>query len=81
MNLCIKDDNGLNPVWSSETFVFNISFPELAFIRFLVSHRDTFDDSSFVGQATYPITCLRQGLHHFISLYFINSVVKFNRLV
>jgi len=65
--LSIKSgDNGINPVWSSETFVFNISYPELALIRFLVCHHDTFDDSSFVGQATYPVMCLRQGLYLYI---------------
>ncbi|CAG2120602.1 unnamed protein product, partial [Medioppia subpectinata] len=57
----VVHDNGLNPVWSSETFVFNITCPELALIRFLVCHLDTFDDSSFVGHSTLPITCLRPG--------------------
>ncbi|XP_054169332.1 1-phosphatidylinositol 4,5-bisphosphate phosphodiesterase gamma-1-like [Oppia nitens] len=57
----VVQDNGLNPIWSSETFVFNITCPQLAFIRFLVCHLDTFDDSSFVGHSTLPITCLRTG--------------------
>ncbi|CAG2175667.1 unnamed protein product [Oppiella nova] len=57
----VVHDNGLNPVWSRETFVFNIVCPELALIRFLVSHLDTFDDSSFVGHSTIPVTCLRSG--------------------
>lgn len=37
-------------------------YPELAFLRFVVYHRDTFDDSSLVGQATYSLMCIREGL-------------------
>lgn len=53
-------DNGLNPFWN-ETFEFEVHFPELAMIRFIVQDEDVFGDPNFIGQASYPITCLREG--------------------
>lgn len=55
------DDNGLNPTFEDETFVFNVDCPDLAFLRFVVYDVDMFGDSSFVAQATYPFTTLRTG--------------------
>ncbi|OWA51214.1 1-phosphatidylinositol 4,5-bisphosphate phosphodiesterase gamma-1 [Hypsibius exemplaris] len=55
-------DNGLNPRWhDSSTFVFGIKNPDLALIRFVVQDVDVWGDPSFLGQATFPIRCLRTG--------------------
>ena len=53
-------DNGLNPIWN-ETFVFDITVPDLALIRFVVYDEDMFGDPNFLGHGTYPIKCLRRG--------------------
>lgn len=56
------DDNGLNPIWRENCSVtFDITCPELALLRFLVQDEDVFGDPKFLGQATYPVTCLRSG--------------------
>ncbi|KAL5020958.1 hypothetical protein ScPMuIL_000113 [Solemya velum] len=54
-------DNGLNPLWKNETAVFDIICPDLALIRFVVQDEDVFGDPNFLGQATFPVTCLRKG--------------------
>ncbi|XP_023319124.1 1-phosphatidylinositol 4,5-bisphosphate phosphodiesterase gamma-1 isoform X2 [Trichogramma pretiosum] len=53
-------DNGFNPMWteSCEFYVYN---PYLAMIRFVVQDEDMFGDSDFIGQATYPVRCMRTG--------------------
>ncbi|KAJ8684283.1 hypothetical protein QAD02_020075, partial [Eretmocerus hayati] len=53
-------DNGFNPVWS-ESCEFSITNPYLALLRFTVQDEDMFGDSNFMGQATYPVRCLRTG--------------------
>ncbi|KAF7987870.1 hypothetical protein HCN44_003733 [Aphidius gifuensis] len=53
-------DNGLNPMWN-KTCEFDILNPNFALIRFLVQDEDSFGDCNFLGQATYPIQCLRSG--------------------
>ena len=35
--------------------------PDLALIRFIVQDEDVFGDPYFLGQATYPVQCLRSG--------------------
>lgn len=55
-----KVDNGLNPVWN-EVFVFDIINPDMALIRFCVLDFDMFSDSNFLGQAVFPIRCLKTG--------------------
>ncbi|XP_064611128.1 1-phosphatidylinositol 4,5-bisphosphate phosphodiesterase gamma-1-like isoform X2 [Liolophura sinensis] len=55
-----RADNGLNPVWN-EPCVFDILCPPLALIRFTVQDEDIFGDPNFLGQATFPIECLRTG--------------------
>ncbi|ODM92959.1 1-phosphatidylinositol 4,5-bisphosphate phosphodiesterase gamma-1 [Orchesella cincta] len=47
-------DNGFNPFWN-EKFTIKVLNPDLALIRFSVSDEDSFGDSQFVGQATYPV--------------------------
>ncbi|XP_064466965.1 1-phosphatidylinositol 4,5-bisphosphate phosphodiesterase gamma-1-like isoform X2 [Ornithodoros turicata] len=53
-------DNGLNPVWN-EALMFDVCNPSLALLRFVVQDEDMFGDPNFLGQATYPLTCLRTG--------------------
>lgn len=53
-------DSGLNPVWN-EVFHFDIDCPDLALLRIVVQVEDMFDDHSFLGQACYPVKCLRYG--------------------
>ncbi|XP_012935284.1 1-phosphatidylinositol 4,5-bisphosphate phosphodiesterase gamma-1 isoform X2 [Aplysia californica] len=53
-------DNGLNPVWG-ETMVFDILCPELALVRFAVMEEDIFGEPNFLGQATYPVQCIKPG--------------------
>ena len=53
-------DNGLNPVWS-ENCVFDVLCPELALLRFAVMDEDIFGDPNFLGQACYPVPCIRSG--------------------
>uniref|UniRef100_A0A1Y1KG69 1-phosphatidylinositol 4,5-bisphosphate phosphodiesterase gamma n=1 Tax=Photinus pyralis TaxID=7054 RepID=A0A1Y1KG69_PHOPY len=53
-------DNGFNPVWN-EICEFDVCNPDFALLRFLVQDEDVFGDPNFIGQATYPVTCLRTG--------------------
>ncbi|GFO31278.1 phosphoinositide phospholipase c, partial [Plakobranchus ocellatus] len=53
-------DNGLNPVWG-DSCVFDILCPEMSLIRFAVMDEDIFGDPNFLGQATFPVQCLKQG--------------------
>ncbi|XP_057336190.1 1-phosphatidylinositol 4,5-bisphosphate phosphodiesterase gamma-1 [Microplitis mediator] len=53
-------DNGFNPIWN-ESCEFNIINTNFSFIRFLVQDEDVFGDCNFIGQATYPVKCLRTG--------------------
>ncbi|KAK7474992.1 hypothetical protein BaRGS_00033739 [Batillaria attramentaria] len=55
-----KVDNGLNPVWN-ENCVFDVLCPEMALIRFAVMDEDIFGDPNFLGQACYPVPCIRSG--------------------
>ena len=54
------DDNGFNPYWC-ESCEFDIGNPDIALIRFAVYDEDYFGDPNFLGQATYPVSCLRVG--------------------
>ena len=53
-------DNGLNPVWN-EQCDFDIINPEVALLRFVVQDMDMFNDPHFMGQAVFPVRCLRSG--------------------
>ncbi|XP_026461252.1 1-phosphatidylinositol 4,5-bisphosphate phosphodiesterase gamma-1-like [Ctenocephalides felis] len=53
-------DNGFNPLWN-EVCEFEVANPYLALLRFVVQEEDVFGDPNFIGQATYPVTCLRTG--------------------
>lgn len=54
------DANGLNPLWNA-TFEFDILAPEIALIRFCVQDEDFLGNDPFIGQAAYPIDCIRSG--------------------
>ncbi|XP_012944855.1 1-phosphatidylinositol 4,5-bisphosphate phosphodiesterase gamma-1 isoform X1 [Aplysia californica] len=54
-----KDGNALNPTWKNEMFVFNISCPDLAFLRFEVGNE--VNAGSYISQATFPLRCIQQG--------------------
>jgi len=53
-------DNGLSPYWN-ESFELEVVCPDLVMIRFVVQDEDMFGDPNFIGQASYPLKCLRQG--------------------
>ncbi|KAK2162254.1 hypothetical protein LSH36_101g04011 [Paralvinella palmiformis] len=55
-----KVDNGFNPLWF-EQCEFDVINPEVALIRFVVQDEDMFSEANFLGQATYPVRCLRPG--------------------
>jgi Ca2+-dependent lipid-binding protein len=50
-------DNGLNPIWN-ESCEFEVKFPDIALIRFVVQDEDMFGDTNFIGQATYPVSII-----------------------
>lgn len=60
MVLTFSADNGINPIWN-DICEFELANPELALIRFLVQDEDMFADRNFIGQATFPVKCLRTG--------------------
>ncbi|XP_071536476.1 1-phosphatidylinositol 4,5-bisphosphate phosphodiesterase gamma-1 isoform X2 [Panulirus ornatus] len=53
-------DNGLNPVWC-EKLIFQVKNPECSLIRFVVYDEDMFGEPNQIGQATFPVTCVREG--------------------
>ncbi|KAK7498874.1 hypothetical protein BaRGS_00009966, partial [Batillaria attramentaria] len=56
----VDEDNGLNPVWNEEPVKFDVSCPELAFLRFEVLS-EVNDSKTTIAQGTFPVTGLRQG--------------------
>nr|XP_032801741.1 1-phosphatidylinositol 4,5-bisphosphate phosphodiesterase delta-4-like [Petromyzon marinus] len=58
-----QENNGLNPVWKEE-FLFQLTVPELALIRFVVKDYDVTSRNDFIGQFSLPFSCLRQGYRH-----------------
>jgi len=55
-----KVDNGFNPVWN-EACEFDVVNPGVALLRFVVQDVDMFGDPNFLGQATFPLRCIRPG--------------------
>lgn len=53
-------DNGFNPVWM-QCCEFEVANPHFALLRFVVQDEDMFAEPNFIGQATYPLLCLRTG--------------------
>uniref|UniRef100_A0A914Q9V2 Phosphoinositide phospholipase C n=1 Tax=Panagrolaimus davidi TaxID=227884 RepID=A0A914Q9V2_9BILA len=56
----ITSANGLNPIWQ-QTFKFKINCPEMALLRFIVEDGERTNVDPFIGQAVYPVDCLRGG--------------------
>ncbi|XP_050292853.1 1-phosphatidylinositol 4,5-bisphosphate phosphodiesterase gamma-1 isoform X2 [Anthonomus grandis grandis] len=54
-------DNGFSPKWTDEICEFTVFNPNFALIRFIVQNEDVFGEPNFIGQATYPLTCIRKG--------------------
>uniref|UniRef100_S4RW41 Uncharacterized protein n=1 Tax=Petromyzon marinus TaxID=7757 RepID=S4RW41_PETMA len=54
-------DNGLSPTWAVRSIIFDVLFPELTFLRFVVYEEDIFSDSNFLAQATFPVRGLKTG--------------------
>ncbi|XP_037042281.1 1-phosphatidylinositol 4,5-bisphosphate phosphodiesterase gamma-1 [Bradysia coprophila] len=54
-------ENGFNPIWN-ELCEFHIKNPDFAMLRFEVQDEDMFGERNFIGQAVFPINCLRTGL-------------------
>ncbi|XGW10711.1 hypothetical protein V3C99_012318, partial [Haemonchus contortus] len=54
--------NGLNPIWN-QTFVFEVTCPEMALLRFSVEDGDFVGPKTdpFIGQAVFPLDCIRTG--------------------
>ncbi|KAK6186335.1 hypothetical protein SNE40_008388 [Patella caerulea] len=52
--------NALNPIWN-DIFTFQVLFPDLAFIRFVVIDTNT---NHLVSQRIIPLKCLRPGYRH-----------------
>ncbi|UJR21175.1 hypothetical protein I4U23_024273 [Adineta vaga] len=59
-----------NPQFN-DTFEFEIAFPELALVRFVVLDDDSLD-YDFIGQYTLPFECIQPGYRH-IHLYNIGG--------
>lgn len=47
-------------MWN-ETCEFTVRNSHLAMLRFEVQDEDMFGEPNFIGQATFPINCIRQG--------------------
>ncbi|XP_023013479.2 small wing phospholipase C gamma 1 [Leptinotarsa decemlineata] len=55
------NDNGFNPRWKGAICEFVVTNPDFAMLSFVVKDEDAFSEANFIGQATYPVTCLRTG--------------------
>ncbi len=40
---------------------FDVVNPELALLRFVAQDEDVFGDPNFIGQAVFPVPCLKTG--------------------
>ena len=56
----LSEENGFIPVWN-EGCEFDIVNPDLALIRFCAQDEDVFGDPNFIGQAVFPVSCLKTG--------------------
>ncbi|KAF6199527.1 hypothetical protein GE061_007553 [Apolygus lucorum] len=52
--------NALNPIWN-ETFIFQVMFSDLAYLRFAVIDANT---NHTISQRIIPLKCLRPGYRH-----------------
>lgn len=54
INLTFLADNGFNAIWN-EFCEFDVANPAFALLRFVIQDEDSFGESNFIGQATYPV--------------------------
>ena len=81
MNVCATpEENGFNPVWN-EGCEFELLNPDLALLRFCVQDEDVFGDPNFIGQATYPIPCLKTGYSAVILTNTYNEELELSALL
>jgi len=57
----VIDNNGFNPIFN-ETFTFRAKMKSLGLLYFAVYDSDQFDADDFIGYATIPLTCLKEGI-------------------
>ncbi|GAB0091623.1 1-phosphatidylinositol 4,5-bisphosphate phosphodiesterase gamma [Sergentomyia squamirostris] len=53
-------DNGFNPIWN-EICEFHVKNPHFAMLRFEVQDEDMFGEPNFIGQAVFPVNCIKPG--------------------
>ncbi|ESO87812.1 hypothetical protein LOTGIDRAFT_234838 [Lottia gigantea] len=51
----------LCPIWENQLFVFDVTFPDLAFLRFEILDESLEKSKTIYAQATYPLKGLREG--------------------
>lgn len=56
----VDEDNGLNPSWNEAAMKFDVSCPDMAFLRFEVLS-EVNDSKTTIAQATFPVSGLRKG--------------------
>ncbi|XP_055955361.1 1-phosphatidylinositol 4,5-bisphosphate phosphodiesterase gamma-1 [Patella vulgata] len=56
-----KGSNSLSPIWDDQLFLFDVTFPDLAFLRFEILDESFEKTKTIHAQATYPLKGLRQG--------------------
>eukprot|EP00981_Chlorochromonas_danica_P010621 scaffold3290_cov165-Ochromonas_danica.AAC.64 len=73
------NDNGFNPLWN-QTFTFDISEPELAYVTFHVNDEDVLSHD-FIAFASMPLSCLCRGFRTLLARPTSQGVVKLPRRV
>lgn len=64
-------DNGFNAIWN-EFCEFDVANPAFALLRFVIQDEDSFGESNFIGQATYPVRFFSfQTFNIFENYYFL----------
>ena len=53
--------NGFNPIWVHDPFKFKIENPAIAMLQFTVWDRDVASSDDFIGSASIPVSCIREG--------------------
>uniref|UniRef100_A0A1I8BDE8 Phosphoinositide phospholipase C n=1 Tax=Meloidogyne hapla TaxID=6305 RepID=A0A1I8BDE8_MELHA len=74
--------NGLSPVWQ-ERFHFKIQYPEMCLLRFFVEDGDFVGPKTdpFIGQAIFPIDCIRPGFRSISLLNQFNEPLELSALL
>uniref|UniRef100_T1JBA8 Phosphoinositide phospholipase C n=1 Tax=Strigamia maritima TaxID=126957 RepID=T1JBA8_STRMM len=57
------NNNGFNPVWN-ETFKFELKFPELAFVRFVIRDHNSIGKDEKLGEYTIAFEHIQLGYRH-----------------